>query len=549
MTYLTTAQINEIKTTDLSDNPGLLPFLLGNAKIQYSNHHVIHYLDIKPINDLLTTLEKSLNNTIRPNIQTFLQTNPQLHEAYLHDLNHDLDYCYLLLSKNYQKYNNVLLIHDKRKHSKRGLVNILGNGIKFITGNLDNSDAERYDNLITTLQQNQDDIKLQTLTRASLNAKLMNNFKNVLVNLTENQYLLESQINILTQRADAQKKQLLIEFINDQLMYIHNLLTDIETALSFTRKGTLHTSVVQPQLLYDLLTNITKIYGPDQLPFPGDDLLRYYEIIKVRVYIEDTTINFILDIPVVKVHTYKYYYLIPIPNKNNTMVHYLKPYAIIHGKDVWYSDNTCQRFGSTYICSQKLQEALHNDCIGQLINKQRITCPLVKNTKLSKSIIEQIDSRHYLIIPTETLPIDSNCKNSNFIKTPSLLELPKNCFLTIKGLTFMNSDTNKIKNEIILPNLIFSNSTITSQVNLNKINLAEVYKNLQQLEKVYHTPIMETVHKYSFIPVYLIIICFIIFAISFYYYKIKTRKTVTIESLKLRLNDLISSQEAETASS
>lgn len=82
---------------------------------------------------------------------------------------------------------------------KRGLIDGLGSVIKSISGNLDYTDAIKYDNAIKTLKENQNKVVTEINNHISLGKNWVLQNSEILNNLANNQKIIESAINNLTE--------------------------------------------------------------------------------------------------------------------------------------------------------------------------------------------------------------------------------------------------------------------------------------------------------------------------------------------------------------
>lgn len=154
------------------------------------------------------------------------------------------------------------------KRDKRGLINGLGSIIKFLTGNLHQQDAEKYDEHINKLYDNQNKIKYLLNNQITILNTSMDTFNELSQNLTHNQIVLKTKILQIESAiktnalASANRFQiLLIQMILNQItsMFrtIYAILDKVEVAISFAKLNTLHNSIIKP--IY-LLTELKSMY-------------------------------------------------------------------------------------------------------------------------------------------------------------------------------------------------------------------------------------------------------------------------------------------------
>lgn len=510
MTTLTkTISSQEVKITDISENPGILPFFLHETKIQRSYHTSIHYYDLNELEHKLIIIQEYITKNLN-----FENPNNTLEV----DLCHFTKSIKINLNNNFQKLNSILLRNDRNRR-KRGLIDGLGTVIKFISGNLDQKDAEKFNKEIEMLKNTQNNMINKNNQQISLNHDLLVNYNDTITKLTNNQ----KQLFLFTKRTDFEldflRKHMILSDMLSNLNEIHNFLTDLEIAITFTRENKLHTSAVKPKELISLISRLIIQYGPDSLPFDINNLNAYYSVIETSSFTTSKHIvNFVTKIPITYTNTFKQYEIIPIPNRNNFILIPYKPFITLNKETYWYSEEPCRSYGTTALCKfeDKKTNSLKTDCVHQLIvNKDKTLCELTPISKIKKLFVEQIDLRHYIVITNEPTKIDSNCKINPIIKNINLLELPKSCNFTIKHETYFNDNINKVKEAIILPDIsIQPNINKNHAINLQDINLNDIHKLIKQSDfKSVNIPTVEQIIKYSWAPIYLFLIAIIIYII------------------------------------
>ena len=123
-----------------------------------------------------------------------------------------------------------------------------------------------------------------------------------------------------------------------------------------------------------------------------------------------------------------------------------------------------------------------------------------------------------MVITPEPTKILSSCKIKPIINKVNLIELPKQCDFTIAHETYINKDDSKVKEEIILPNLILHNTNhnLNFKINLEDVNLKDIHNIMKNSNfKQNNESINDKVIKYSWTPIYLIVFSLI----SYYTWK------------------------------
>ncbi|CAB3238648.1 unnamed protein product [Arctia plantaginis] len=213
-----------------------------------------------------------------------------------------------------QRYNQLI----PSNIIKRGLINPAGSIIKAITGNMDNEDAIRYDNLINNIQSKQNVMS----SKITLISEMVDTFVNITNSTRNNFIILEKTIKeieeILNKTQFQRIKNLVLNTYN---LLTHNFqvlltrLDEVDTAVSFSRVNILHQSILDTNELFKILKDIEKT---DRLAFPVTitNLVNIEHCIDIKAYVKGKQITFIMTVPTVQLDVYNYYTLHPFPMYN-----------------------------------------------------------------------------------------------------------------------------------------------------------------------------------------------------------------------------------------
>lgn len=159
---------------------------MGRAQNQIDFWTFLQVFDITKITREFFTVQKTYDN---------LKT--QFRKS-VHSKNYEKAYynlCRLgdvLQSETHLKITQINPFYTKR--TKRGLIDGLGIAIKFITGNLDSADAEKYDKAITELTSTQSKFKTLLKDQITLLQISSNKFENTSRTLLHNQETLNRKL-------------------------------------------------------------------------------------------------------------------------------------------------------------------------------------------------------------------------------------------------------------------------------------------------------------------------------------------------------------------
>lgn len=501
LVHLTRAE--DISLDPLENGPGLLPFKLGATKIISHHHSFLLYINLADIQskvDLVKLQFKEFNPLVNNRTSTIF-------EPHLNYLENKLEKISLQL-ESFEPSRN-----------KRGLIDGLGSVIKSISGNLDYTDALKYNDAIRVLQGNEDKLQSEFLNRVSLTKDWMFEYTNILNKIDENQKLISSKINSLinqgnTRQADLVSYAHLAQYfliLNDNVETLSDELYRIELMLAFIRASSTMHSMVSLINLKTMLSKLKLIYSKDEII--DLDLRNYYNILKVGSYYSDRNIVIVIKFPIALPRTYTLYKLSIVPNKYNLALMPTLPYIAIQGPYSTYIETECPKIDSWYLCEEKANYNIQDkpDCVQQLITQQNTSSCTLTPVSLNKEAMEKLDEMHYTLsfpIPTK---IQTTCRQEQFITIQGsyLATIPQNCFIKTPEFTISNIN-NRIKGHTLkiiqLP--LNQNNVPKSEeplVKLNSINLENLHSSYQKISvqppvKLIHTNVDSIYH--TTIPVY-----------------------------------------------
>lgn len=292
-----------VEIKNVTTNPGLLASNLGPSKIVEGYHTLTHYYQLTELSAKIQTIKEIFLETQK--IIPTDGTSPSSSRLMISTLNSTLT-----LAEDKLNDLHVTLSSNRQK---RGLINGLGSVIKFISGNLDSQDEERYNSILTHLQKNQDDLQRQLLAQYSINEAVQRNFNKTLETINSNNAELKKELSFWKTLNPRYSWYPLFEHHQVVLNLILNTIQDIENSLVACRSGVLHPSVINSHLLYQELHKLSKYYKDKFLNFENQNLFEIESYIKVRCFVGLEEIVYFLDIPIVDPVSYTLYHLEPLP--------------------------------------------------------------------------------------------------------------------------------------------------------------------------------------------------------------------------------------------
>ena len=357
------------------------------------------------------------------------------------------------------KYKEIMADTPNYYRNKRGLINGVGTLWKTISGNLDASDGEYFNDCIEKVSRDEKHIETLMKNQILVTTSVIKSFNSTIQKLqideeTFNRDVEQIQKSIMDISDDiafyaAKVSALdLCESLMESYTFLGNFLTDVTNAITFARLKILHSSIITPLDLISSLKHISQSLHKNNLPLPvySSSIAKYLDIIELEAYQSDSKIIFVLRIPLVEPDTYTLFHIYPIPILDNqTGFHHIIPsskkYIARSDDSMLYTllqdPHNCKPLGfNQKICSDILPYPIDSDsiCEAQLLKQSIDKLPRTCQTSLlfaKEYNIQEIDHNLWLIMVSDPLPITIQCSEkklfTNIINENSLLQLQPNC--------------------------------------------------------------------------------------------------------------------------
>lgn len=466
---------SHIELTPLPDNTGILPFKLGTAFINPYNHVLLDYVDLENLYNNFTTII----NLEETKISKYNQDHRSYFNIYLGDHSE-----YKLLVKNIKtKFENIFSLNER---IKRGLFNFVGSANKFLFGTLDADDGEKIYKRIESLEKSNNKIIEANNIQISLSKQLTEAYNNTVSKLVKNQEILKTKINelITAEKWNWSSFQTTFGQIISNLRFTDEILNDIENAITFSKLGIIHPSIISIKKLEKIFRVLSKYHSESTLlKINFSDL---YGLIRVRSYLHEKKIVFALSIPIIYPKEYNYYKLVPIPTNENTILIPPHPYLVLSKEDHQYQHTPCIKLQDFYLC-QKEEEINSIDCIVQILRNQNPSRCHFARVEIDRPVIEKVSSDTAIILTTKNITIQQNCNSEELeyarVFGKHLVKIPSNCKLIYKSLEIGNYETKLKGQPIYLPDVLINEKVIeNSKLKLGKIPLTELHEISNKIE-------------------------------------------------------------------
>jgi len=448
------AAITQFLLTPVNNTIGIFFHEEGKVRVSNNKWTLLVYKDLEPIrqavrhNDKLLSTLSDLTADSSPRITAFKST-VQTHFSLLSRIAESVS---LKLSEVTTDSK------DYAYRTKRGLINGIGSLFKAITGNLDSSDGEYFNECIDKIAHDERELETLLKNQISVTTSVIKSFNSTLQKLQIDELTFNHDIDeIKTSMIDisdsikfyeSQVRTLeLCEFLMESYVYLENYLNDLLNSITFARLKILHSSIINPKDLITSLQEVSRSLSKNNLPFPTylTYVAQYLDVIELQAFQTENKIVFVLTIPLLEPETYTLYRNFPIPILDNRtglshIIPTINKYIARDDDSLLYIsppnlDNCKLVQIKSYICSNLLQYPIDSDatCEAQLL-RQSNQLPITCQTSIvltSEYHVQELDQNYWLITVSGPLPVTIQCGRAEIItkviRGNTLLRLQPEC--------------------------------------------------------------------------------------------------------------------------
>lgn len=396
---LRTVKPQILDVQDLSDNHGYLPIKIKDVDI------VDYY--IKVIHVINTTKYIDTANMINDNIQKLANTYSNV-TPLLESIGKSMDLCRTKISNLIPKFRQ-----------KRGLINIIGKGLKYLTGTMDNDDEENILNHFSRVDKFNNETSTEIDQLTYLSTTLSNKVSNITAHINDQQHIIQTYIHrfkkhIGNRILNLEDETTFLENIfriNNDLNLLTNHVDEIGHVIFNSRLGVIPSDILTKEE-YELM-----------------DKIESYLHTNISVKYRHNLVILTLQIPRFLNETFSEVLLEPIPNEFNRSLALKDNTFLIHKNETYNTDTF----------EYKKLRKVKDSCI------QNIVKSIEPNCKMSLSIIEEEREIYpgLLIFKNFKSKIETNCNTTvNFEKIKTFLIKFENCNVKTEHRSYENYKIN-----------------------------------------------------------------------------------------------------------
>lgn len=416
----------------------------------------------------------------------------------------------------FNKFQNTETFKESR--SKRGLFNFLGNGLKFITGNLDDKDLETINSNFQILRNNQINSIHKINEYSSFAGNLIKRFSENLKLIEENSKNLHKEFSEI----HSELKYLYLAQIQSfQVNEIQRFLEKLIRIISFAHLETLDLEIFSQQEINDIW-NFLALQYPKNTLWPLKHFSELSLICKTGLMLYSEMAILVIRIPIFEDNTCSLKIVYPIPNNESKIVISLSSY---YCNQLWY--RKCKQINTHWICENPIE----NSC---LLEEEKCSYAFIRNNYKVHLLTH---SQSLIFCSKENQTIYEDCFQFKKLSLQNCWLIRSNCKVIIGQHKYSLSNQNFTINAPTFKEL----PTVTAHIDLKINHLKEPEKMSEDLmEPVRYqdlSPLRSNEYFHCIIIILVIsIVCIIIFLV-YYLKKQKTTKSVPIKLIKQLIDE------------
>lgn len=298
----------------------------------------------------------------------------------------------------------------KQQRNKRSLFDGLGTTIRYVTGNLDQTDLKEIMSNMQILRNNEDTINLQNTKTLSVLTFLQNKFENTTNNI--NSQLLQT-LKILNKLDEEIKIQ---EIILKEIFNIKSFETYIDKLLNiitFSVKEEINLLLINVSDIIEIERLLNTIFSYNELiPFSKLFYFEFMNLCKLNTIVSDQEIIFVLKIPIIYRTIYNYQKIYPtLFNQTNLLI--VPTTYVLEDKYIYFLEKPCIELS--------IKQALCYNIINNECNIKTLTnCPVVNSDNYSQ--ISVMNNNQLLVNTNQKLSLFEHCNKTHItVNRPTII--------------------------------------------------------------------------------------------------------------------------------
>lgn len=313
----------------------------------------------------------------------------------------------------------------EKNRKKRALLNIVGKGLKYLTGTMDYEDEQEIKTRLSLNEENNKNVIDGLNEQVKINTKFYENIYNVTKHINKQQTEIKKQFSTINNEIDRENFKITSMQHAFQIQYDIQLLSDqvkkVKESILLSQLGLLGKDILSPNEIDKF--NIT---------------LEKLKDIKSTTILHENQIIFIIMIPNYVNNKFHRVYIEPIPNLNYLELSTMYKSIITDGKTNYVDKNKILKKDDLIV--------INNECILNIF-KKNTTCNFVKNANTE---IKQLTNNIVILKNINKTEIEHNCNDFKLEISGNYAIKFENCIIKINNVKYENF---MYYENFIIPNL------------------------------------------------------------------------------------------------
>lgn len=407
------------------------------------------------------------------------------------------------------------IIYPRNNRVKRGLANVLGTTIKFITGNMDSEDANEIERRIMEITLNNKQLITAHNEQITINDKLISHVKNMTETINNQQIVISTTLNNLNNKQNNFFSNLItISQIDHDICLLSELLDDLIECVRMAKLRVVAKNIMSIDEMR-FIENFLKSKDVDVYSYE-----QIYEHLEMQAYYSDVKLIFLIKIPNFMPAKFTEFIVEPVPNINQTII-VTKDNAIISsGREIFANLERCIEISNAKFCNLYDLKNISNDkCISNILRGIDATCD---STAASKDlVIKEIYNNTLIIKNAVKLELSSMC-GINRTLTGNFIVKFDQCSIVLNGIVYKKPTQIKHKISSFSIHGIHIKTELKNTISLSTIENANIV-NSGKIKEIIVSQHTNDSMQYAFHAITIIAIILVISFVTF-----KSRKTQLI---------------------
>lgn len=334
----------------ISESSGLFYELSGILRIYPLKWKVVSYVNVEPTSTLWQSTKKQVKTMKR------FCSNYESEKWYHHT---DCEALGEYTQKKVQYVNNLKnLVQEymenkelhESKRKRRGIINFVGEIFNILFGTMSHSDAKKYNEQISKLEQEQIEFLHLAKDQMTVIKSAIRSVNQTIVEVSQNEVALKRGLKTIATDLqnitnELSKEVRMVNYINENVRLILRGLEECQSEYTTLLEAFVHAAqgIMQPQLI--TTEKIKEVMMKSELPagmdFPNFPLSQLLKLITPHTYFHNYYLVYVLDIPILSSKHYQLYHMTPAPTLKIGQT-----FVFIHPqKEYIFTDPLRQQFG------------------------------------------------------------------------------------------------------------------------------------------------------------------------------------------------------------